>query len=280
MATVAELAIVNQVLLLLGDETLATVDTNTARGRLINSMLEDVRKATLADHPWNFAITRATLYAYTEPTGTLTPGAGALTVDTTAVTFTASGTPFTSTAVDAGKLLTADAGGEAVITSVTSTSVAVATINIAFGALTAIATGAWRLYNARPAWGYNYRVAVPSGALRVWRLEDSEPYQVEQGYIVSDADALNVRYITDISDLTLWSAIARRALVYHLAAGCVEGVTGQAGKMDRFWQLYQGHLKQARLRDGQEGSAEVIRSTDLIDVRRGGGRDNTRAWGR
>ena len=283
MSAAADLDIANQVLELLGDQSISALVTSgtgvTDRSRQLARMFDDVRKATLADHPWNFAITRATLAAFTDPAGTLTPGAGALTLDTTGVTFTASGAPFTSTAVDAGKVLVADAGGQATITSITSTSVAVGTIDVAFGALTAIATGAWSLYYAPPAWGFTWSIPVPSGALRVWRLEDSEPYQVERGFLVVDVASVNVQYVTDIDDLTLWSPLSRRAFVYHLAASMAEPITGQAGKMDRFWQLYQGHLKQARLRDGMEGSATVLRSRDLLDVRWGASRGKAFASG-
>ena len=59
MAT--EVSICSNALRRLGDSPITTLSDNTERARLCNAFYGDARDAVLRSHPWNFAITRATL---------------------------------------------------------------------------------------------------------------------------------------------------------------------------------------------------------------------------
>ena len=59
MAT--ELSICSNALRRLGDDPITSLTDDTERARLCNSFYSDTRDAVLRLHPWNFAITRATL---------------------------------------------------------------------------------------------------------------------------------------------------------------------------------------------------------------------------
>lgn len=59
MAT--EVSICSNALRRLGDSPITTLSDNTERARLCNAFYADARDAVLRSHPWNFAITRATL---------------------------------------------------------------------------------------------------------------------------------------------------------------------------------------------------------------------------
>jgi len=277
-----DLQITNMVLRRLGDSPVSATTEQTTKARLVAELYATIRQATLAAHPWNFALSRRTLLAYTVPAATLTPGTGATVVDTTGVTFTASAAVFVST--DVGKVLDHIAGtGTATITAFSSTTVVTATITEAFPSLAAIAAEDWRLNYAPPAWGPLYTIPKPADALRVWRLEDSTPYEVEtngtQEVIVTESASINARVITDVTDPTRFTPLFVTAFVSHLVAMCAEPITGQQAKGNAAYQLYELTLKRARTMDGMEGSAAVLRSRDLIDVRGGGG-DATRAWPR
>lgn len=281
MAT--DLQITNMVLRRLGDSPITSTTEQTTKARLVAELYDTVRAATLAAHPWNFAVSRRTLLAYTLPAATLTPGAGATVVDTTGVTFTASAAVFAAT--DVGRVIDAVSGaGRAEITAVTSTTVVTATITEAFPDLSALASQAWQLNYAAPAWGAAYTIPKPTDALRVWRVEDAQEYTVEtdgtQEVILSDVASLNVRVITAVTDPTRFSPLFVTAFVAHLVAMCAENITGQQAKGNAAYELYEHTLRRARTMDGMEGSAEALRSRGLITVRSGGGgRDNTRAWG-
>lgn len=261
--SLTDLDLANQALRQFGDDALATFpEAGTRRGQIIAQYFTTVRDATLQAHPWNFAIVRTVLYAYTEPAATLTPGA----TTGTGITFTASAAVFTAT--DVGKTLEGASGsGVAEIVSVTDASHVVADITQAFASVAAIAAGDWRLYNAAPAWGFARTILLPGDCLRVWRVDESIRHQVEGQTLVTDEAELSLRYIAQITDPTLWTPLFAKAFVAHLAAEIAEPITGQVGKGDRAWQKYQGFLRQARTMDGMEGSAERLRSRPLIDVR-------------
>ena len=59
MAT--EVSICSNALRKLGDDPITSLSDNTERARLCNGFYEPARDSILRSHPWNFAITRATL---------------------------------------------------------------------------------------------------------------------------------------------------------------------------------------------------------------------------
>jgi len=59
MAT--EVSICSNALRILGDDPITSLTDDTERARLCNALYEPSRDAVLRSHPWNFAITRATL---------------------------------------------------------------------------------------------------------------------------------------------------------------------------------------------------------------------------
>ena len=58
---VTEVSICSNALRRLGDDPITSLTDDTERARLCNAFYEDARDLTLRSHPWNFAITRATL---------------------------------------------------------------------------------------------------------------------------------------------------------------------------------------------------------------------------
>ena len=59
MAT--EVSICSNALRRLGDDPITSLTDDTERARLCNAFYADARDACLRSHPWNFAITRASL---------------------------------------------------------------------------------------------------------------------------------------------------------------------------------------------------------------------------
>ena len=59
MAT--EVSICSNALRKLGDDPITSLTEDTERARLCNAFYESSRDSLLRSHPWNFAITRATL---------------------------------------------------------------------------------------------------------------------------------------------------------------------------------------------------------------------------
>jgi hypothetical protein len=263
-STLAAVDIVNQALMMLGDDPLtsAQLTANTVRRAIIaNQFYSTVRDATLFEHPWNFATKRTILYAYELPAETLTLAAQT----GTGVNFTTGGDVFES--ADVGREIRAASGaGKATIVTFTGAADIDVDITENFGAAS-YAADAWRLYYPFPEWGPSRQIAVPSDCLRVWRLDENRDYQVEQGYIVLSQDTLNCRYTRQETDVTTYTFPFVLALSGHLAAVMAEPITGQEKKAVHFSKLYEIRLNRAKTLDAQEGTPEVLESNALIDVR-------------
>lgn len=274
-------AICNQALHLLGAKamvgTVASPTTTVDRDVFCAALYEQTRDATVDSGEWNEAIVRTTLYSYATPDTTMTPGAGATALDTTGVTFTAGAATFTSLAVDEGKTIRPVSGpGIATITGFTSTTVVTATITEAFSSLSALASGAWRLYNPTPDWDtdFLYTIELPDDWLRgiepAHQARAGIHWRREGSVIVCAEPTLNVRYVRQITDETEMSPRLTEAIVYHMAAKLAEAITGQSAKSERFWALYQRKLAAGKGLDLQEGTRQTYQPSSYVDVRRGG----------
>lgn len=263
----AAVDIVNMALVKMGVERIGSLSDANDRARTMNLLYENVRDSTLIVHPWNFATRRYHLVPSNLPDATLDPGTGFDTVGES-VTFIAGAAVFAAT--DVGKRLknlASGGAGEAIITEYTDTDEVVATITTAFSSGSAIASGDWSLC---PAFGYDNTFTLPTDTLRIWRLYPKETeYQVEQGVLMANADALQLRIIHRITDTAQYPPHFVRALVAHLVSETAETFLGQMGKHRSFVELYRLALAEARSLDTAEGTHENFDAEDLVSARRG-----------
>lgn len=277
-STLTRLDVINKAFDLLGDQPITQAQLGGSAGaeERVNWMLRNyatTRDETLVAHPWNFAVVRVNCSAYVEFTcGVLNPAART----GSCVTFRSDCNVFQ--ALDVGKRLVGDGvQGAATILKFTNCSTVEANITSAFGSVTNIACGSWRLYNwPPPGSNFTYSQIYPADALRLWRLETDEVYAVENlgndcntMVIRTNDETIHLRYIRQVTDETIWPAHFVRSLAAHLAAKRAEKSSGQKALSDRLWGLYTASLKDARRIDGQEGTQETLNPRQLIGVRQG-----------
>src|SRR5262245_36941531 len=213
-----KLVLANGALLRLGAKKIESFTEESDRALLCAQWTDTIRKETLRAHPWNFAIVRAFLNQF--PQATLTPGA----LSGNGVTFTASASVFS--AADIGYRLVATSNGQAIITSITDAQHAVGDIITPFTTLAAVAAEQWRV---APLFKWDFRYAKPSLYLRTvevqgigqlniswnwWWARDSspEPVATEGQFLVTDVGGkMNIAYIQDVEDPTLWDPNCRNA---------------------------------------------------------------------
>jgi hypothetical protein len=274
----ADVDLANMALARLGEDSISALGDTTRRAILANRFFEQTKESTLQAHPWKEALVYDILYAYTEPSGTVTPGAGATVVDTTGVTFTASGTPFLAAhATDGWRIWGDGVAGKATITGFTSTAIVTATIDEAFADTSAIATGSWRLYTPEPAFDWDFMIARPTGMLKVWRINEESDSSTSFGrleakyarvgsYLFTNTDELEVEYITDLAT-TSFGPLLIDAFTAHLAAVIAVPLAKGQERADAMWRLYREILQEARTATDQEATPEEFESNTLIDVR-------------
>lgn len=240
------LVLVNSALSRVGEKPITQTQLDTPPASLDSAVVAareyvPTRNEELQLHPWTFALVRATLLAYTTPAATLTPAA----TTGTGINFTASAAVFTS--ADVGKTLENQAGtGVALITGFTSTTVVVATITTDFPNTSAIASGSWRLYYAAPAYSYARSIPRPAAMLRLLRVRHQVPYRAEGQNLVTDADSLDVVYLTTITDTTLHHPAFDEVLISRLAMKFCYSLTGKLDNLQAVTQLYDFALKRAK----------------------------------
>lgn len=282
---ITTLDIANRALLRLGAKyIISSLSEETDRARVCNIEMEPCRLETLRAHPWHHARRRAKLTS--RVVGTLTPGAGATTVDTTGVTFTLTGVADGFLADRDEDFVLVGNSGRARITSVVSPTEVLADIDTAFADLTAIASGDWRF---APLWEFTHRYPLPANYLRSWDVQPTSLRGIattavwwrgittdvfastlkrEGDFLMSlDGPTLFVAYTADRTNLDTWDPLSISAYVGLLCSRIAYAVTGSLQVVRTEFDSYRAILAEARSMDGQEGTPDDSGSDVLISSR-------------
>jgi hypothetical protein len=275
---VSELVVANGALLRLGADPLASLTTPVNdKVLLVNQFLQPSRREALRGHPWNFALHRTRLDTFPQATLTVSALTGIIVATASLPVFSLS---------DGGYRLALDGGGFARILTVDAgLSQVTALVETDLTALT-YAIQAWRI---APASKWDFRYAKPTDYLRVVEVASTtkglstgpimwswwgdlgnkpEPIKVEGQFLVSNGGALlDILFIRDIADPTLWDSLFDTAIEALLAFKICYGVTGSLQATKTQWDAFQMALREARTMDGQEDTPDDVYPDDLVAVR-------------
>jgi hypothetical protein len=124
-----------------------------------------------------------------------------------------------------------------------------------------------------PAWGYDYKYALPIDplCLRVLSMEeydeDGEKWKIEGRFIVTDSTTCNILYIAQLTDVNDMEILLREAIAARLAADICYALTGSSTQQDKQWTIYEQKIRQAKSVDAQEGVPEEIVNDSFLDAR-------------
>lgn len=185
--------------------------------------------------------------------------------------------------------------GEAPITSVTppttDTEIVVANHGDSARQL-ALRTYVWNFAKRRaqcsrtrtPAFDYSDAYGLPNNCLRVLSVSgDSEAYATDAYDIegrellinASGAASVNIRYIADVDDVSLWDPAFRRIVVLHIALSIAYQITKKEKVVAQINDLLKVELPDATSIDGQEVPPIVMRPSRRQARRRNGSYGNT-----
>lgn len=124
-----------------------------------------------------------------------------------------------------------------------------------------------------PAYGYTNRFVIPSDYLRLLSIEDtgtfSASYQIENGFILSDNDTMNIRYVSLETDVTKYDTLLVDALCARLAADLAQPLLQSTSAMQEMFNMYELKLKEARFVDAQENAQDSLETDYWLDSRVG-----------
>jgi hypothetical protein len=108
---------------------------------------------------------------------------------------------------------------------------------------TDLAAVKWTLITARPSFGYDYQYSLPSDCLRFVKTDyDEDEYDVEGKLVVTDEQTLNVEYVYQVTDTTIWDTLFYECFILKLAINLLHPLAGtNVGQMR---QMLESELKE------------------------------------
>ncbi len=119
-----------------------------------------------------------------------------------------------------------------------------------------------------PIFKWANRFTIPGDSLMVVGTDDDTfPWDVEEGFIVSDRGSMKILYITQITDSAKFSPLFVEALAELLASNMALGITGKLDLKKVHFELFRAVIREARTRDSQARTPGSFGDGDLIDAR-------------
>lgn len=253
MASVADIC--NLALSHLGDWRIADLSDTSKQGKECSRWYALSRDELLRSHRWNFAVDRKTLRVdWKDVTGVEDDG-GFIKVTVVAHGFAV------GDAIRIDQVEGVDIQSPGVITAITTDNF---TLDTEWPGGTYVSGGR---ASVCPPFGWDYRVAKPADFLRMFEIngeyvELSEDYVIESGFILSDNDVLECRYLRAETDTTKFDTLFVSALAIKLAANICKSITSSDGKREELLQLFKQTINDAIRVDAIENKAKVVQPED------------------
>jgi hypothetical protein len=123
---------------------------------------------------------------------------------------------------------------------------------------------------AAPAYGLQYAYALPADpyCLRVLAVNDGgEPFKIEGRDLLTDADAVDLRFIGRITDTTLYAPGFVQMFATYLAAQLAQPLTGSQSTADALLTRWDLMASRARMLDGIEDAPEDFAVSPFVAIR-------------
>jgi hypothetical protein len=140
---------------------------------------------------------------------------------------------------------------------------------------------------------FTYVFALPAGTLRLLEVLDSEArdnYRLEGGAVIGGVATsgprilanlvpINVRYLVDVPDMTLWDEQFAEAFAARIAWAIGKPIAGSAYSTTEGWNLYQAKCSAAKSVDARENPPLDQEESGWVLARWGWfGNDMNRGW--
>jgi len=119
-----------------------------------------------------------------------------------------------------------------------------------------------------PVFEYTYQYLLPADCLRVVSMyNESAAFKVEGSNLLTNATAVNLKYISRITNELLFTPLFIESLATRLAAEMEEEITGSTDKSNKLNGEFKVKFKEAKRRDGQEGTPDRVISRGPADFK-------------
>lgn len=125
-----------------------------------------------------------------------------------------------------------------------------------------------------PVYEFSNEFALPSDVLRVieTNLLDDQEWVIEnnssnQRVLLCNATTINIRYIKDVTDTTVFTPTFEESLAYLMAADLAMSIANSRSLSRDMYAAYKAEVAEARSFDAQENSRQMVEANEWIDVR-------------
>lgn len=113
-----------------------------------------------------------------------------------------------------------------------------------------------------PAFEYTNSFYLPGDYLRAIKLYNTdESWKIEGDQLLTDEGTAQLIYIKKVKDTAKFSPLFTEALATRLAAEMAEVISGSTSKANKLFAEFRLKFKEAKRRDGQEGTPDNIQAT-------------------
>lgn len=122
--------------------------------------------------------------------------------------------------------------------------------------------------NAAAADNWTYQHTLPAN-LRIIQVDDGEtPYEIEGGFLYTDSDTIDLRYVQDVTDVTKYDPLFIEVFAHWLAWGVCMILTQDNALRDDIYKALQLILAQARNVAANENFPQEIQNDTWISARK------------
>jgi hypothetical protein len=123
-----------------------------------------------------------------------------------------------------------------------------------------------------PAWGYANRFALPNDFIRLLEIRPKyAKYQIENGYILSNVDEMDVRYVYQNTTTTTYSKEFDEALAYHLASELAYALIQSNELATQMFSKSEFWVSRAKMVDSANSTPISQDPNDWVNARYTGG---------
>jgi len=119
-----------------------------------------------------------------------------------------------------------------------------------------------------PKFGYAYSHDLPPDCLRLLDIAGDIDYRLEGRSILTNEAAVNIRYVSRVTDPNMYTPQFIEVLAAKLALELSYSLEGKAATIDRLTNGYQSALRDARFVDATEDHIEAIDASEWENARR------------
>lgn len=97
-----------------------------------------------------------------------------------------------------------------------------------------------------------------------------DKYQLEGGKLLSNSTNVKIKYVSDVTDTSLFSATFTQLFSYYLASHIALKISGSRQAQNDAFQRFELKLREFQTLDSQQGVPDVIQNSHWINSRNAG----------